>query len=80
MLKLPKWLQDKFRKHLKRLQRQGTITPPFKEDVELLNDLAGLANHAFFTSTSTEVKSLKRNEDHYKLDLLHLANLITCST
>ena len=53
MLKLPKWLQDKFREHLKRLQRQGTIMPPFKEDVELLNDRAGLANHAFFTSTST---------------------------
>ena len=75
MLKLPKWLQDKFREHLKRLRRQGAIMPTIKKVVEFLNDRAGLANHPFFTSTLTEVKSFKRNEDRYKLDLRHLGSL-----
>ena len=49
--------------------------PTIKEVVEFLNDRAGLANHPFFTSTLTKVKSFKRNEDRYKLDLRHLASL-----
>ena len=62
------------------LQRQGTIMPTLKDVVEFLNDRAGLANHPFFTSTSIELKSFKRNEDRDKLDLCHLANLTTSST
>ena len=69
MLKLPKWLQDKFREHLKRLQRQRAIMPTIKKVVEFLNDRAGLANHPIFTSTLTEVKSFKQN------DLRHLGSL-----
>ena len=80
ILKLPKWLQDKFREHLKRLECQGRITPTLKDVVEFLNDRADLANHPFFTSPSTEVKSFKRNEDRDKLNLRHLTNLTTGST
>ena len=80
ILKLPKWLQDKFRENLKRLERQGRIMPTFKDVVECLNDLADLANNPFFTSVSTEVKSFKRNEDRDKLNLRHLTNLTTSST
>ena len=80
ILKLPKWLQDKFREHLKRLERQGRIMPTFKDVVERLNDRADLANHPFFTSPSTEVKSFKRNEDRDKLNLHHLTNLTKGST
>ena len=79
VLRLPKWLQDKFREHLKKLERQGKIMPTFKDVVEFLNDRADFANHPFFTSTSTEVKSLRRNEDRNKPNLRHLTTLTTSS-
>ena len=85
ILKLPKWLQDKFREQFKRLERQGRIMPTFKDVVEFFNDRADLANHPFFISPltdvksfkspSTEVKSFKRNEDRDKLNLRQLTNL-----
>ncbi|XP_044175494.1 uncharacterized protein LOC122958625 [Acropora millepora] len=80
ILKLPKWLRDKFREYVKRLERQGRIMPTLKDVVEFLNDRADLANDPFFTSPSTEVKSFKRNEDRDKLNLRHLTNLTTSST
>ena len=70
ILKLPKWLQDKFREHLKRLEHQGRIMPTFKEVVEFLNDRADLANHPFFTSPSSAMK----------MNLRHQTNLTTSST
>lgn len=79
VLRLPKWLQDKFREHLKKLKRQGRIMPTFKDVVEFLNDRADLAHHPFFTSPSTEVKSLRRNEDRDKPNLRHLTTLTTSS-
>ena len=79
ILRLPKWLQDKFREHLKKLQHQGRIIPTFKDIVEFLNDRADLANHPFFT-TSHEVKSHKRNEDRDKPHLRHLTTLTTSTT
>ena len=54
ILRLPKWAQAKFREHLKKLERQGQIMPTFKDVVEFLNDRADVANHPFFTSSSTE--------------------------
>ena len=75
ILKLPKWLQDRFREHLKRLERHGRIMPTFKDVVEFLNDRADLANHPLFTSPSTEVKSFNRYEDRDKLNLRHLTIL-----
>ena len=65
VLRLPKWLQDKFREHLKKLERQGKIMPIFKDVVEFLNCL-------FFTSSSAEVKSLRRYEDRDKPNVRHL--------
>ena len=79
ILRLPKWLQDKFREHLKKLQRQGRIIPTFKDIVEFLNDRADLANHPFFT-TSSEVKSHKRIEDRDKSHLRHLTTLTTSTS
>ena len=80
ILKLPKWLQDKFREHLKMLELQRRIMPTFKDVAEFLNDRADLANHLFFTCPSTEVKSFKRYEDRDKLNLHQLTNLTTGST
>ena len=80
ILKLPKWLEDKFREYLKRLERQGRIMPTFKDVVEFLNDRADLADHPFFIRPSTEAKFFKRNEDRDKLNLRHLTNLTTGST
>ena len=79
ILRLPKWLQDKFQERLKKLQRQGRIIPTFKDIVEFLNDRADLANHPFYT-TSSEVKSHKRNEDRDKPHLRHLNTLTTSTT
>ena len=79
ILRLPKWLQDKFREHLKKLQRQRRIIPTFKDIVEFLNDRADLANHPFFT-TSSEVKSHKRIEDRDKSHLRHLTTLTTSTS
>ena len=79
ILRLPKWLQDKFREHLKKLQRQGRIIPTFKDIVEFLNDRADLANHPFFT-TSSEVKPHKRIEDRDKPHLRHLTTLTTSTS
>ena len=45
----------------------------------LLNDRADLANHPFFT-TSSEVKSHKRNEDRDKSHLRHLTTLTTSTS
>ena len=80
ILRLPKWLQDKFREHLKTLQRQGRIIPTFKDIVKYLNDRADLANHPFFTTSYTEVKSYKRNDDRDKPHLRHLTTLTTSTT
>ena len=80
ILRLPKWLQDKFREHLKTLQRQGRTIPTFKDIVEYLNDRADLANHPFFTTSYTEVKSYKRNDDRDKPHLRHLTTLTTSTT
>ena len=79
ILRLPKWLQDKFREHLKKLQRQGRIIPTFKDIVEFLNDRADLANHPFFT-TSSEVKPHKPIEDRDKSHLRHLTTLTTSTS
>ena len=84
ILRLPKWLQDKFRERLKKLKRQGRIIPTFKDiveflNVEFLNDQADLANYPFYT-TSSEVKSHKRNEDRDKPHLRHLTTLTTSTT
>ena len=54
--RLPKWEQAKFREHLKKLEHQGQIIPSLKEDVNFVNDRADVANHPFFSSSSTETK------------------------
>ena len=68
ILRLPKWTQAKFREHLKKLEHQGQIMPSFKDVVDFLNDHADVANHPFFSSSSTETKppSFKRHDanDH----------------
>ena len=68
ILRLPKWAQAKFREHLKKLEHQGQIMPSFKDVVDFLNDRADVANHPFFSSSSTETKppSFKRHDanDH----------------
>ena len=56
ILRLPKWAQAKFREHLKKLEHQGCIMPTFKDVVNFLNDRADVANHPFFSSSSTETK------------------------
>ena len=56
ILRLPKWAQAKFREHLKKLEHQGRIMPIFKDVVNFLNDRADVANHPFFSSSSTETK------------------------
>ena len=56
ILRLPKWAQAKFREHLKKLEHQGRIMPTFKDVVNFLNDRADVANHPFFSSSSTERK------------------------
>ena len=56
ILRLPKWAQAKFREHLKKLEHQGRIMPTFKDVVNFLNDRADVANHPFFSSSSTETK------------------------
>ena len=56
ILRLPKWAQAKFREHLKKLEHQGRIMPTFKDVVNFLNDRADVANHPFFSSSSTESK------------------------
>ena len=67
VLRLPKWAQAKFREHLK-LKHQGQIMPSFNDVVNFLNDRADVANHPFFSSSSTETKcpSSKRHDanDH----------------
>ena len=68
ILRLPKWAQAKFREHLKKLEHQGQIMPSFKDVVDFLNDRADVANHPFFSSSSTETKppNFKRHDanDH----------------
>ena len=56
ILRLPKWAQAKCREHLKKLEHQGRIMPTFKDVVNFLNDRADVANHPFFSSSSTETK------------------------
>ena len=56
ILRLPKWAQAKCREHLKKLEHQGRIMPTFKDVINFLNDRADVANHPFFSSSSTETK------------------------
>ena len=57
ILRLPKWAQTKFRKHLKNLERQGHVMPTFKDVVNFLNGRADVANHPFFSNPVSEVKT-----------------------
>ena len=56
ILRLPKWAQAKFREHSKKLEHEGRIMPTFKHVVNFLNNRANVANHPFFSSSSTETK------------------------
>ena len=52
--RLPRWLQEGFREHLVKLQKQGIIMPTFLDVVKFLNDPAKVANHPLFTQNSYE--------------------------
>ena len=52
--RLPRWLQERFREHLVKLQKQGIIMPTFLDVVKFLNDPAEVANHPLFTQNSYE--------------------------
>ena len=77
ILRLPRWLQDRFREHLVKLQKQGIIMPTFLDVVKFLNDRAEVANHPFFTQNSYESRLPRRPEDGRKLHVRHLTTLTT---
>jgi len=52
--RLPRWLQERFREHLVKLQKQGIIMPTFLDVDKFLNDPAEVANHPLFTHNSYE--------------------------
>lgn len=53
ILRLPRWLQDRSREHLVKVQKQGTIMPTFLDVVKFLNDRAKVANHSFLRRVHT---------------------------
>ena len=77
ILRLPRWLQERFREHLVKLQKQGRIMPTFLDVVKFLNDRAEVANHPFFTQNSFETRLPGRPEDRSKLHVRHLTTLTT---
>ena len=72
ILRLPRWLQDRFREHLVKLQKQGITMPTFLDVVKFLNDRAEVAKHPFFTQNSYESRLPRRPEDGRKLHVRHL--------
>ncbi|XP_068691584.1 uncharacterized protein [Montipora foliosa] len=77
ILRLPRWLQDRFREHLVKLQKQGIIMPTLLDVVKFFNDRAEVANHPFFTENSYETRLPRRPEDRSKLLVHHLTTLTT---
>ena len=77
ILRLPRWLQDRFREHFVKLQKQGIIMPTFLDVVKFLNDRAEVANHPFFTQNSYETRLPWRPEDRSKLHVHHVTTLTT---
>ncbi|XP_068750831.1 uncharacterized protein [Montipora capricornis] len=77
ILRLPRWLHDRFREHLAKLQKQGIIMPTFLDAVKFFNDRAEVANHPFFTQNSYESRLPRRPEDGRKLHVRHLSTLTT---
>ena len=67
ILRLPRWLQVRFREHFMKLQKQGIIIATFLDVV----------NHPFFTQNSYETRLPRRPEDRSKLHACHLTTLTT---
>jgi hypothetical protein len=62
ILRLSKWDQGKFAEYLKKIERDGSTMPTFRNIVEFLKERADVANHPFFS------KSLEINRDEKRLE------------
>ena len=59
ILRLPKWAQGKFAEYLKKIERDGSTMPTFRNIVDFLKERADVANHPFISKASENKETRK---------------------